>query len=163
LGAVSHPSLGLPPRDLAAGYPDGATRLRASSARLASRALETAIAADPTFRTRYDEPGLRRLLRDAELYLERVALSVAGDDTYHARHWAEISAPQYRRRHVPMDDLVAIGEGLRRAIESVLAPAERGSADRAIDEANLVFRQMRRIGGDARKRNRLLAAIYKGG
>jgi hypothetical protein len=160
---VSHPSLGLPPRDLAAGFPDGAARLRANTARLAARALETAIAGDPTFRTRYDELGLRRLLRDAEVYLEQVALSVAGDDSHHARHWAETVAPLYRRRHVPMDDLVAIGEGIRRAIESVLAPAERAAADRAIDETNLVFGKMRRVAGDARKRNRLLAAIYKGG
>jgi hypothetical protein len=163
LGAVSHPSLGLPPRDLAAGFPDGAARLRANASRLATRALEIAIAADPTVRTRYDELGLRRLLHDAEVYLERVALSVAGDDTYHARHWAETVAPLYRRRHVPMDDLVAIGEGIRRAIESALTPAERASADRAIDEANRVFRDMRRIAGDARKRNRLLSALYKGG
>lgn len=163
LGPVSHPSLGLPPHDLAAGFPDGAQRMRANAARLAGRALEIAMAADPTLRTRYDELGLRRLLRDAGTYLERIALSVAGDDTDHARHWAEAVAPQYRRRHVPMDDLIAIGEGIRRAIESVLTPPERASADRAIDDANLVFKKMRRIAGDARKRNRLLAALYKGG
>ena len=32
----------------------------------------------------------------------------------------------------------------------------------AIDAANAVFKWHRRIAGDARKRNRLLQAIYKG-
>lgn len=163
LGAVSHPSLGLPPRDLTAGFPEAAERLRANRSRLAARALEAAVDADPTLITRYDDVGLRRLLNDAETYLDRVARSVAGDDPYHASHWAETVAPLYRRRKVPMDDMVALGEGLRRAIESVLTPAEREPAHRAIEEANRAFRKMRRIAGDARRRNRLLAAIYKGG
>jgi len=163
LGAVSHPSLGLPPPDLTAGYPAAADRLRANRGRLAARALEAAIAADPTLAERYDELGLRRLLNDAEVYLDRVALSVAADDPHYVRHWAEMTHPVYRRRKVPLDDLVTLGEGIRRAIDGVLSPIEQLPADRAIDEANVVYRKMRRLGGDARKRNRILAAIYKGG
>jgi hypothetical protein len=64
---VSHPSLGRPPRDLSAGSPTAARQIRASIGRLAERALETAIDRDPTFKTRYDELGLRERLRDAEL------------------------------------------------------------------------------------------------
>ena len=160
---MSHPSLGLPPRDLSAGFPEAAARLGANRSRLAARALETAIFADPTFSTRYDELGLRRLLHDAEVYLDQIALSVAGDDPHHALHWAETVHPVYRRRKVPLDDVIALGEGLRRAVESALSPVERVPADRAIDEANLIFRKMRRLGGDARRRNPILAALYKGG
>ena len=36
-------------------------------------------------------------------------------------------------------------------------------ADAAIDEAIKVFRWYRRLAGDARKRNPILAALYKGG
>jgi hypothetical protein len=131
--------------------------------RIAGRALEIALDLDPTIRERYDELGLRRLLNDAAVYLDAIVLSLATDEPSHAVHWAETSAPIYRRRRVPMDDLVSLGEGLRRAIESVLAPEERAAADRAIDAANQRYHALRRLGGDARRRNRILAAIYKGG
>jgi hypothetical protein len=159
---VSHPALGLPPEDLTAGLPEAAARLGSNADRLAARALGIAIEADPTVRERYDEAGLRHLLHDAGVLLERVARSVASGDVRSARDFAEQSAVVYRRRRVPMDDLIALSEGLRRASESVLAPAERPAADAAIDAAIERFRWHRRIAGDARKRNRILAAIYKG-
>jgi hypothetical protein len=46
---------------------------------------------------------------------------------------------------------------------TVLAPAEQESADRAIDAGVKVLRDYRRIGGDARRRNPLLAMLYRGG
>ncbi len=159
---MSHPSLGLPPVDRTAGFPAGAARLTGGRMQVAGRALAVGLELDPTMRERYDELGLRRLLNDAAVYLDAVATSVATDDPGHAAHWAEMSAPVYRRRRVPMDDLVTLGEGLRRAIESVLAPDERASAGRAIDAANARYHALRRLGGDARRRNRILAAIYKG-
>jgi hypothetical protein len=61
-----------------------------------------------------------------------------------------------------MDDLILLCEGLRLAVPAVLAPDERTIADVALDEAVRVFRWHRRLAGDARKRNRLLAALYKG-
>jgi hypothetical protein len=160
---VSHPSLGLPPIDRTAGYPEGAARLSAARWRLAGRALEVALELDPTMRERYDELGLRRLLNDAAVYLDAIGLALATDEPQHAVHWAETSAPVYRRRRVPMDDLVTLGDGLRRAIESVLTPDERVVAGRALDAANARYHALRRLGGDARRRNRILAAIYKGG
>ena len=159
---MTHPSLGLPPRDLRAGFPDAAERLRTAGARLGARALEFALEADPTMRERHDELALRRLLRDTEVFVERIALCVAGNDPHWLREWADWVAPVYRRRRVPMDDLVNIAEGLRRACAGVLAPAEMAPAEAAIDEAIRVFRWYRRIAGDARKRNRLLQFIYKG-
>lgn len=159
---VSHPSLGLPPRDLNAGYPEAAERIRAAAPRLATRALAHAIDADPTIRARYDEPGQRHLLRDAELLGERVALSVAAGDPRQTSEYADMTAPVYRRKRVPMDDIIALCEGLRAAFPSVLAPAELPVAGAALDGAIEVYRWHRRIAGDARKRNRFLQFIYKG-
>jgi hypothetical protein len=159
---VSHPSLGLPPRDLTAGRPASGDAIRVARSRLAARALEVAIEADPTIRTRYDELGLRRLLHDCEVLLDQVATAAAAGDTSAVTVWAETVVPLFRRRNVPMDDLVALAEGSRRAIAASLVPGEDDTAQAALDEAVRVFRWHRRIAGDARRRNRLLHALYKG-
>ena len=159
---MSHPSLGAPPPDLTAGADGPAERLVTAAARLAARALEIAAEADPTMLERHDETALRHLQRDAETLLERIARSLAADDVVFTREFADAIAPLYRRRLVPMDDLVSIMEGLRLAIAATLAPDERTGADRAIDAAVAAFRAYRRLAGDARKRNRLLAFLYKG-
>jgi hypothetical protein len=118
---------------------------------------------DPTIEERHDEAGLRQLLRDAELLAERVALCVRIDEPDQAREYAEWTAPLYRRRKVPMDDLIRLCEGLRGALPSVLAPGEMAPAGAALDEAIKVYRWHRRLAGDARKRNPLLQLLYKGG
>ena len=163
LRSVSHPSLGLPPRSLQAGFPDGAARLRTERSRLAARALEVAVNADPTFRDRYDEVGLRNLLRDVEVFVDRLAMCVAGNHHHWLKEFADQTATVYRRRGVAMDDVVRIMEGLRSGARAVLSDAETIPADAAIDEAIKVFRWYRRLAGDARKRNPILAALYKGG
>jgi hypothetical protein len=159
---VSHPSLGLPPRDPTAGYPDAAVRIRDNLERLGARALRVAMNADPTIEARYDEAGVRHLLRDAELLAERIAVCVGSDDPAPAHDYADWTAPVYRRRRTPMDDLIGLCEGLRVALPSVLAPAEMASASTALDSAIEVYRWHRRIAGDARKRNALLQLLYKG-
>jgi hypothetical protein len=159
---VSHPSLGKPPPDLHAGFPDGAARIRALHAALASRALEIAIDADPSLRTRYDDGGLRNLLRDAEVFVERLALCVAADDPYFLEHFADQTSTVFRRRRVAMGDLMAMLEGMRSAARGVLSPAEQAAADRGIDAAIAVFDWHRQIAGDARTKNRILQALYKG-
>jgi hypothetical protein len=160
---VSHPSLGRPPIDLTAGAPVAAARIRAAVSQLAAQALATALDDDPTLRERNDEAGLRARLHDAELLAERVALSVAAGDPALAREWAEWTAPVYRRKRVPLDDLIRLCEGLRTALPSVLAPSELPSAGLALDEAIAQYRWHRRIAGDARKRNAFLQFLYKGG
>ena len=152
----------MPPLDRTAGHPDAAARIRVDLARLAARALRVAMDADPTVETRYDEAGLRHLLRDAELLAERVALCVEAGDPRPAHDYAEWTAPVYRRRRVPMDDLVALCDGLRAAFPSVLAPGELGPASEALDAAISAYRWHRRIAGDARRRNPILAFLYKG-
>ncbi len=160
---MSHPSLGLPPLDLTAGSPDAAARIRDGRARLAARALGLAMDADPTIRERYDEAGQRHLLLDAELLAERVALAVAAGDPAPAHHYADWTAPVYRRRRVPLDDLVGLCEGLRAALPSVLAPGELPPASAALDAAIEVYRWHRRLAGDARRKNAFLQFLYKGG
>ena len=144
---MSHPSLGLPPTDMTAGFPAAAARLVGASDRVGARALEIAVAADPTMRERHGEVGLQKLLRDADGFIERLARSLASADPSFVRDWA---------------DQVGLAEGLRLATKSVLAPGERGPIDEAIDEAVAVFRKYRRIAGDARRRNRILQLLYKG-
>lgn len=160
---MSHPSLGLPPQDMTAGLPEAAARIAAARERLAGRALEVALAATPSLGERYDEAGLRQLLRDAELLVDRVALSVGSGDPRFTRGYADMLSPQYRRRKVPLDDLIALCEGIRAALPGVLTPDERGSAGAALDAAIEVFRWHRRLAGDARKKNALLQFLYKGG
>jgi hypothetical protein len=159
---VSHPSLGLPPLDLTAGFPDAAARLRTATDRLAARALAVAMDADPTIRERYDDAGQRHLLRDAALLVDRIGLCVAAADPAPAHDYAEWTAPLYRRRGVPMDDMVALCEGLRAALPSVLAPAELIAAAAALDRAIEAFRWHRRLAGDARRKNAFLQFLYKG-
>src|SRR6478672_6205708 len=105
-----------------------AARIIANRERLGARALRLAMDADPTMEQRHDEAGLRNLLRDAELLAERVALCVATNDPGRAREYGEWTAALYRRRRVPMDDLVGLCEGLRTALTSLLAPGEIGRA-----------------------------------
>jgi hypothetical protein len=162
-GPVRHPSLGAPPPDLTAGFPAAGERIRQSRQRLAARALEAALANVPGLRERYDEVGLRHLLRDAELIAERIGLSVAANDPYFARNFAGTVAIVFRRRRVPMDDVIALCEGLRLALPAILDAEELVPANLALDEAIEEFRWYRRLAGDARKRNPILEFIYKGG
>jgi hypothetical protein len=158
---VSHPSLGLPPRDRTAGYPAAAARIRGDIARIAGRALRVAMDADPTLRSRYDEAGQRLLLHDAELLAERVALSLETGDPKAAHEYAEWTAPVYRRRGTPMNDLIGLCEGLRASLPSALAPAELASASDALDAAITAYKWHRRIAGD-HKRNPILQLLYQG-
>lgn len=161
-GLVSHPSLGLPPRDLSAGLPADAAALRSAAARLAARALERAVDADPTFRTRYSDLALRELLADAEALADRLAAAVASGDPSLLGALTEHLAPRYRKRLVPMDDVAALLEGLRVGARTVCTPSAGPSIDAAIDGSVAVLKWHRRLGGDARKRNAFIAFIYKG-
>lgn len=159
---MAHPSLGNPPRDLTAGFPAAAERLRAARTRIGTRALEVALSRDPSIRERHGELGLRKFLRDSGPLLDRLVIALAAADRTAVADWADWVAPVYRRNKVPMDDLIHLTEGVRAAVPAILTPEEQTLADEALVEAIAVFRWNRRIAGDARKRNRILAAIYKG-
>lgn len=159
---MSHPSLGLPPVDRSSQLPAVAARVAAARERLAGRALEIALDRDPTMRDRHDEIAVRRLLRDTAALIDRVVESIAARDVAPARSFAEATPPTYRRRRVPMLDLITLCEAVRAAIGATLPASEMGLVDEAVDAMIDRFKWHGRIAGDARKRNRLLAAIYKG-
>ncbi|MFL5778074.1 MAG: hypothetical protein ACJ761_03930 [Chloroflexota bacterium] len=160
---MSHPSLGLPPRDSRAGFEAAAARVRDARERLAARALEVALDDARDMRDRYDEIGLRQLLIDAALIIDQVATGLAERETNVGAKFAEQSAIVYRRRRVPMDDLIALSEGIRAALPSTLVGEELEFAGEVLDRAEDVYRWHRRLAGDARKRNALLQFLYKGG
>ncbi len=160
---MSHPSLGHPPASVSAGLPDAARRIQGAVDKLAARALATAIDRDPTLRERNDEAGLRQRLHDAALLADRVAASVAIGDPAPAREYADWTSPVYRRKRVPLDDLINLCEGLRSVLPAVLTADELPEAGRALDEAIAQYRWHRRLAGDARKKNAFLQFIYKGG
>ena len=77
--------------------------------------------------------------------------------------FADLVAVRYRKRKVPMDDVVTLCEGLRRAAAAVVEPdAVRDDRRGHRRRRSTVFKWHRRLAGDARKRNPLLAFIYKG-
>jgi hypothetical protein len=159
---VSHPSLGLPPRDLSRGDTAAAAALRSGGARLRARALETALDLDPSMKTRHDEVVRQALLADLEAFHDKLIVAVASADPHVMAQFADLVAVRYRKRKIKMDDVVTLCEGLRRAAAAVVGQGALGSVDAAIDEAIAVFKWHRRLAGDARKRNPLLSYIYKG-
>jgi len=159
---VSHPSLGLPPHDPTAGDPASAAAIRGALGRLAARALERALDADPTFRDRYSDVALRELLADAGALADRLAAAVESDEPSLMGRLAEGLAPRYRKRSVPLDDVIALCEGLRAGAVAVVAPAATSTAHASIDAAVAALRWHRRLAGDARKRNPFISFIYKG-
>jgi len=159
---VSHPSLGLPPRDLSAGDPRAAAALRRAGPRLRTRALAAAVDLDPTLADRHDDLVLQALLSDLEAFIDRLAVAVGSGEPHAMATFADLVAVRYRKRKVSMDDVIALCEGLRRAAAAVVEARAVPAIDAAIDEAIAVFRWHRRLAGDARKRNPLLAFIYKG-
>ena len=150
------------PPDMTAGFPAAAARLVAARDSLGARALEAAIVAVPDMRDRYDELGLRGLLRDTQVMVERIAKAVASGDPIWTREWADWVSPVYRRRKVPMADVIALWTALGNACGSMVGEEERPALDAAIGEAAAVFKYYKRIAGDAGKKNPILNAIYRG-
>jgi hypothetical protein len=159
---VSHPSLGLPPRDLGAGDPRAAAAVRSGGARLRARALDAALDIDPKLRDRHDELTRQALLADLQAFVDRLVVAVGSGDPRAMATFADLVAVRYRKRKISMDDVITLCEGLRRAAAAVVEPSAVAGIDAAIDEAIAVFRWHRRLAGDARKRHPLIAFIYKG-
>ena len=105
---------------------------------------------------------MRRLLRDAELLTERLAMCLGSNDTRWLGEYAEWIIPVYRRRGVSLLDLATVCEGLGRVIAPDLGPEEGELADRSLDAAVVVLRRDSRLAGDRHKRNALWKWMYKG-
>ena len=111
---------------------------------------------------RHDELVRQALLADLEAFQDRLVASVASGDPHVMATFADLVAVRYRKRKIPMDDLVTLCNGLRRAAAAVVEPDAMPAIDAGLDAAIEVFKWHRRLGGDARKRNPFLAFIYKG-
>ena len=159
---MSHPSLGLPPRDTSAGDPAAGAAIRAAGGRFRIRAMAAAMDVDPTLADRHDQLVRDTLLSDLEAFVDRLILAVASGDPGAMATFADLVAVRYRKRKIAMDDVVTLCEGLRRAAAAVVEPDSQPAIDAALDAGIAVFRWHRRLAGDARKRNPLLAFIYKG-
>lgn len=158
---MHHPSLGLPPDDPTAGQPAAAANLRANRARLAKLALEDTLRAVPAFRDKYDDVDLRLFLRDYDRHIEQLARAIeTGDDTY-VVSYAEWLTPIYRRRHVPMDDVSKMIEGLKRSVATVLSPEDNEVAHQFLHRFIVQLARHRRLPGD-HKGNPIIRFFFKG-
>ena len=160
--AYRHPNLGLAPVDQTAGFPDAAEKVRAAAATIAANALEAAVKADPTIRTRYDQVALRRLLRDGELLADRLATCLASGRDKYLTDYAEWIGPICRRRGLSLGDLAAVCAGMREGLEPQLNPDELAAATRSLEAAAAVFKRNGRLAGDSHQRNALLKWMYRG-
>src|SRR4029078_6437315 len=122
---MPHPSLGMPPRARTAGDPDAAARLRGSRTRLGRIALEATLRDAPRFKESYDELALRRFLRDYDRHVEQLARAIETGDPYYTAQYGEWLVPVYRRREVPMKDVIALVGGPQEAGAHVLTPSEK--------------------------------------
>jgi hypothetical protein len=111
---------------------------------------------------RHDELVREALLSDLQAFIDRLIVAVSSGDPGAMATFADLVAVRYRKRKISMDDSVTLCEGLRRAAGAVVEPAAQPAIDASLDAAIAVFRWHRRLAGDARKRNPLLAFIYKG-
>jgi hypothetical protein len=158
---MSHPSLGLPPADLTAGQPEAAARLRASSDRLARLALENTLRAEAAFADTYDETTLRLFLRDYGQHIEQLARALETGKEGHVTNYAEWLVPIYRRRRVPMLDVMTMLRGLRDAATTVLSPAENDVAAVLFERWADRLKHHGRLPGD-HKGNPIIRFFWKG-
>ena len=139
-----------------------AAAIKAGGARFRGRAMDAAVDIDPSLKDRHDDLVRQGLLSDLEAFVDRLATAVASGDPDAMATFADLVAVRYRKRKIPMDDLVTLCNGLRRAAAAVVEPDAMPAIDAGLDAAIEVFKWHRRLGGDARKRNPFLAFIYKG-
>jgi hypothetical protein len=158
---MPHPSLGLPPPDTTAGLPAAALRLRANRKRLARLALEATLRLAPSFSERYDETGLRLLLRDYERHIEQLARAMETGNERFLVNYVEWIAPVYRRRRLPMRDFMALLAGLDEVSATVLTPEEHAAAQGHIERCAQVLKHHGRLPGD-HKGNPIVRFFWKG-
>jgi hypothetical protein len=158
---MAHPSLGLPPPDTTAGLPAAALRLRASAHRLARLALENAVRLAPDYAERYDETALRLFLRDMERHVEQLARALETGNPSFVANYAEWLVPVYRRRRVPVHDVIVQVEGLRQAVATIFAPDENAVAREMFEAWIVQLRRHGRLPGDHRG-NSILRFFWKG-
>jgi hypothetical protein len=124
--------------------------------------MAAALDLDPTLRDRHDPVVLQALLADLDAFADRLVVAVSSGDPGAMATFADLVAVRYRKRKIPMDDVVTLCEGLRRTAVAVVESTAAPAVEAAIDAAVEGFRWHRRLAGDGRKRHSLLSFIYKG-
>ncbi len=162
LNRMSHPLHGARPLDTRAGFPEAAAQISARWSEVADRGIIAAVEHNPELRDRVGELGLRHLLRDAEVVLQKLCESVGAGSVGPLKNFTEHATATWRRRRISMDDVTDLYEGLRVAVAATITGEAAAFADQALNEGIAVLKWHRRLGGDTRKRNRILKAIYKG-
>lgn len=158
---MPHPSLGHAPHDVTAGQPAAAARLRASAGRIARLALQSTVRDAQGFAERYDEDTLRLFLRDLEQHVRQLARALETGEDYYVERYAEWLVPIYRRRHVPMADVMAILAGLQSAAATVMTPDEKKFADGLFERWAATLKKHQRLAGD-HKGNSIIRFFWKG-
>ncbi len=156
---MSHPARGLPPAT-PVQHAAAAARFRADRASVALSAVEAAFARDPGLGARYDEPMVRRLVRDGERHAEQLARALeTGEDAW-AVEYASWIVPVMRRRGMPMKDLETLFLGLGDAVRPLVGPEAAGEVDRLVAAMVAVLDRPRHLQGD-RRRNPLAGFFWK--
>ena len=115
---------------------------------MARLALENTVRVAPRFNEKYDERALRLFLRDFERHTEQLARALETGDSYYVAMYGEWLVPIYRRREVPMKDVMAMLDGLRDAAATVLTPEENEVAAAHFERWNARLAFHRRLPGD---------------
>jgi HPt (histidine-containing phosphotransfer) domain-containing protein len=157
---MSHPALGLPPSDATAGHPEVAARLRAAD-RLAVMALDAAYRIDGSLPERYDELMQRRLLRDYDRHIEQLARAIETGEDHFVVMYGETLVPAYRRRHVRMNDVVSLLQGLAEAAVAIGPSADAEIIRAPMDAWVERMRHHRRLPGD-HEGNAAVRFVWKG-
>ena len=158
---MPHPSLGLPPADPFAGLPAAAARLRANKTRLARVALAETTRIAPGFNERWDDEQMRLFLRDYEQHIEQVARALETGEDRFVVNYGEWLVPIYRRRHVSMNDFMAMLAGLRDAVGTVLTPEENEASLALFQRWSDKLKAHGRLPGD-HKGNSVIRFFWKG-
>ncbi len=158
---MAHPTLGLPPPDHTAGLPAAAMRLRTNNARLSRLALQNTVRLVPGFDEHYDEAALRLFLRDMERHVEQLARALETGNSSFVTNYGEWLVPVYRRRRVPLRDVMAQLEGLRQAAATVLSPEENATAREYFEAWLQRLKHHQRLPGD-HKGNPIIRFFWKG-
>ena len=107
---------------MAAGDANAAAALRSAGPRLRARALAAALELNPTMRDRHPEVVVQALLADLEAFHDRLIVAVSSGDPHAMATFADLVSVRYRKRKIPMDDVISLCEGLRRAAAAVVVP-----------------------------------------
>lgn len=136
-------------------------RLRANNARIGRLALQNTLRISPGFEEHYDETALRLFLRDYERHVEQLARALETDNPSFVTNYAEWLVPVYRRRRVPMRDVMALIDGLRQAAATIFSPEENERAAQLFELWAQRLKHHGRLPGD-HKGNSVVRFFWKG-